>query len=180
MGLFGNSEEAVRGKKSIIIYFSHTGENWMADGIKNIEKGNTEIVAEKIQKITNADIFKVEPKNKYPYGYYECCDVAKEELKNNARPELVNYLNSIDNYEVVYIGSPIWWGHIAMPMFTELEKLNFEGKIVKLFITHEGSGLGDCPKDIEKLCVGADIQKGLAIRGSNASNSDSELENWIK
>lgn len=171
--------ESLKNKKSLIIYFSHTGENWMKNGIENIEKGNTEIVAEKIKKITNADIFKVEPVNKYPYNYHECCDVAKKELTENARPKIVNYLDKIDEYEVIYIGSPIWWGHIAMPMFTALERLNFEGKIVKLFITHEGSGLGDCPKDIEKLCKGADIRKGIAIRGSNANEADELVEDWI-
>lgn len=165
--------------KSLVIYFSHTGENYMSDGIRNIDKGNTEIVAELIKEITGADLFKVEPLNKYPYNYRECCDVAKKELNEDARPELINYLDNIENYDTIYIESPIWWGHIAMPMFTQLEKLNFKDKTVKLFITHEGSRLGDCPKDIEKLCKDANIQKGLAIRGSNAKNSKDELEKWI-
>lgn len=143
-------------------------------------RGNTEIVAEFIKEFTNADLFKVEPVNKYPYSYQECCDVAKKELVENARPELVNYLDTIEDYDVIYIGSPIWWGHIAMPLYTQLKKLNFAGKIVKLFITHEGSGLGNCPKDIEKLCTGANIRACLAIRGSNAKNSKSELADWIK
>lgn len=177
---FNKNEENLTKKKSIVIYFSHTGENWMADGLQNIEKRNTEIVAEKIQKLVNADIFEVQPKNAYPHGYYECCDVAKKELNQNARPELIKYLDNIDNYETIYIGSPIWWGHIAMPLFTQLEKLNFKGKIVKLFIAHEGSGLGNCPQDIEKLCKGAEIRKSLAIRGCTAQNSDNELEKWIK
>ncbi len=69
--------------KSLIVYFSRTDENYMEDGIRNIEKGNTEIVAETIQKLTGADLFKVETVNEYPYDYYKCCDVAKEELENN-------------------------------------------------------------------------------------------------
>lgn len=180
MSLFESKQERIRNKSSLVVYFSHTGENWMEDGIRNIDKGNTEIVAEKIQDIVNADLFKVEPVNKYPYNYHECCEVAKKELNKDERPELKNYLETIEEYEVIYIGGPVWWGHLPMPMFTLLEKLNFEGKIVKLFTTHEGSGLGDCPKDIERFCKGANIQKGLAIRGSNAQNSDNELENWIK
>ena len=179
MSLFKKDKENLRDKKSLVIYFSHTGENWMEDGIRNIEKGNTEIVAEKIKEITNADLFKVEPVHKYPYNYNECCEVAKKELNENIKPELVKYLESIDNYDVIYIGSPIWWGHIAMPMYSQLEKLNFKGKIVKLFITHEGSGLGECPKDIEKLCTGANIHEGLAIRGCKANDSKKLLENWI-
>lgn len=60
--------------KSLIVYFSRKDENYMEDGIRNIEKGNTEIVAEKIQKLTGADIFKVETEKEYSYGYYQSVD----------------------------------------------------------------------------------------------------------
>lgn len=59
MNLF-KKEEKVKGKKSLIIYFTHTGENYMSDGIRNIEKGNTEIIVEMIKDITGAELFKVE------------------------------------------------------------------------------------------------------------------------
>ena len=57
MSLFGKKEESLKEKKSLVIYFSHTGENYMSDGIRNIDKGNTEIVAEMIRDITGADLF---------------------------------------------------------------------------------------------------------------------------
>lgn len=165
--------------KSLIIYFSHIGENWVNGSLKNTKKGNTQIVAEKIQKLTNADIFKVEEKDPYPYDYKECCNVAKEEFNNNKRPEIKNTLTDISKYDTIYIGSPIWWGHIAMPLFTQLEKLDFTGKTVKFYTTHEGSRLGSCPKDIEKLCKGAKIEDGLPIQGSLAENCDEKLKEWI-
>ena len=84
--------------KSLIVYFSRTDENYMEDGIRNIEKGNTEIVAETIQKLTGADLFKVETVNEYPYDYYKCCDVAKEELENNERPNVKRKLDNIDDF----------------------------------------------------------------------------------
>lgn len=65
---------------SLVVYFSHTGENYMNGAIRNITKGNTEIVAEEISKLTGADLFKVEPVNAYPYNYQESCDIAKAEL----------------------------------------------------------------------------------------------------
>lgn len=74
--------------KSLVIYFSHTGENYMRDGIRNIDKGNTKIVAELINEITNAELFEVEPVISYPYNYKECCDKAKEELNSNIRPQI--------------------------------------------------------------------------------------------
>ena len=68
--------------KNLIIYFSHTGENYMSDGIRNIDKGNTEIVAEKIKELSDidTDLFKVETIKEYPYNYDECCDIAKQEV----------------------------------------------------------------------------------------------------
>lgn len=79
MSLFGN-KVSVKDKKSLVIYFSHTGENYMSDGIRNIDKGNTEVIAEMIKDITGADLFKVEAVNEYPYNYQECCDVAKKKI----------------------------------------------------------------------------------------------------
>ena len=81
--------------KKLVIYFSHTGENYMKNGIENIEKGNTEVVAENISHLTGADLFKVEPLKEYPYNYHECCNVAKEELENNSRPKIKNKLESV-------------------------------------------------------------------------------------
>lgn len=166
--------------KSLVIYFSHTGENYMSDGIRNISKGNTEIVSEFISEVTGADLFKVEPVNEYPNDYHKCCDVAKDELNRNFRPSVKNKLNNINDYDVIYIGGPVWWSHYPCALFTILENLDFKGKIVKPFTTHEGSGLGDVMDDIERFCSGATVEKGLAIRGSDAANSKKVVEEWCK
>lgn len=123
---------------------------------------------------------KVERKVPYAKDYQTCCDEAKEEQINNERPELVNYLESIDDYDVIYIGSPIYCGTMPQPMFTQLEKLNFKGKIVKPFTTHEGSGLGNVVSDLKKICVGADIKDALAIKGTNVKNLKEIVEEWCK
>lgn len=123
---------------------------------------------------------KVERKVPCAKDYQTCCDEVKEEQINNERPELVNYLESIDDYDVIYIGSPIYWGTMPQPMFTQLEKLNSEGKIVKPFTTHEGSGLGNVVSDLKKICVGADIKDALAIKGTNVKNLKEIVEEWCK
>ncbi len=167
-------------QKSIVIYFSHTGENYMSDGIRNIEKGNTEILAEYIKDITGAQLFKVEPKKEYPYNYRECCDVSRKELQSNSRPELKNTLDSIENYDIIYIGFPIWYGTMPMPMFTQLEKLDFNGKIVKPFATHEGSRFGNSQTDIKQICKGAKIMPGFEIRGSSVKGAKEKIKEWIE
>ena len=82
MSLFEN-KKSVKGKKSIVIYFSRADENY---AVGNIEKGNTEVIAEYIKEITGADLFKVDPLKPYSKNYKECCEEALQEKKQNARP----------------------------------------------------------------------------------------------
>ena len=165
---------------SLVIYFSRDGENYFGGQLKNIEKGNTEVIAEYIQDFTGADLFKVEPANEYPADYMKCIDVAKKEQQDDARPELKGYLEDISSYDTVFIGFPNWWGTLPMPMFTQLEKLNFAGKIVKPFVTHEGSGFGSSQRDLAKLCDGAEIKKGLSISGANVYDVKDTVKAWTE
>lgn len=164
---------------SIVIYFSRSGENYFGGELKNIEKGNTEVIAEFIRELDGADLFKVEPATEYPADYMECIDVAKKEQQSDARPEIKETLNDIVEYDTVYIGFPNWWGTLPMPMFTQLEQLDFNGKIVKPFVTHEGSGFGSSQKDLAKLCEGAEIKKGLSIPGADVYDVKDTVDAWI-
>lgn len=168
--------ENLKNKKSIVIYFSRADENY---SVGYIEKGNTEVIAEYISELTGADMFKVERKIPYAKDYQTCIEEAKEEQKNNERPELTNYLETIDTYDVIYIGSPIYWGTMPQPMFTQLERLNWNGKIVKPFITHEGSGLANVITDLRRICIGANILDGLALYGHDVKNSRNKVKDWI-
>ena len=67
-----------------------------------------------------------------------------------------------------------------MSMFTQLEKLDFTGKTIKIFTTHEGSGLGNVASDVKKICKGANVLDSLAIQGSLVYESKGKVENWIK
>ena len=110
----------------------------------------------------------------------ECIDVAQKEQQADARPEIKDTLESIDEYDTVYIGFPNWWGTLPMPMFTQLEQLDFAGKSVKPFVTHEGSGFGSSQKDLAKLCEGADIKNGLSIPGANVYDAKETVKSWIE
>ncbi len=165
--------------ENLIIYFSRNGENYFGGELKNIEKGNTQMIAEIIQQETNADTFKVEELNKYPKDYMKCIDIAKKEQQQNLRPEIKETLTDISQYKTIYIGFPNWWGTLPMPMWTQLEQLDFTSKTVKPFVTHEGSGFGSSIKDLEKLCKGSKIKKGLSIPGSNVNEAEKKVKLWI-
>lgn len=166
--------------KSLILFFSRAGENYTNEGIKNIEIGNTEVIANYIKEFSDADLFKMDPLNDYPPDYMECTELAKKELNDDARPELKEYIDDISEYDLIYLGFPNWWNTMPMPVWTQLEKLDFSGKTIKPFVTHEGSGFGKSLKDLEKLCPGANIESGLSIQGSSVSTSKEKVKNWVE
>ena len=177
MGLFGGNKENYKNKKSLVIYFSRADENY---AVGYINKGNTEVIAEYIRDIIGSDLFKVEGVEGYSADYNTCIEEAKQRQARNERPELKAYLDDISEYEVIYIGSPIYWGTMPQEMFTQLERLDFTGKIVRVFTTHEGSGLANVPSDVKKICRGAEVlNDAIAIRGADCKNARSKVENWI-
>ena len=123
--------------KTLIVYFSRTGEQY---SVGNITKGNTAIVAEIIAEKTDGDLFEIKVVNdNYPNEYTPLIQFAKKEKQENARPEIIGDVN-IDNYDTVFIGYPNWWAEMPMPVYTFLEKYNLSSKKVYKFCTHEGSG----------------------------------------
>lgn len=165
---------------NLILYYSRKGENYVNGSIKSLAKGNTEIVAEFIQKAVGGDLFEVETVKEYAADYMACIDEAKAELQQGARPELKEYLDSIDEYDNIFVCGPCWWGTYPMAVFTQLEKLDWNGKKVFAVMTHEGSGLGSCERDLKKLCAGATLGKGLAVHGADAAQSESKVAAWAK
>lgn len=165
--------------KSLVIYFSRPGNNW---AVGYIEKGNTEVIAEYIKEFTGADLFKCDPVNAYSEDYMTCTEQAMAYKKANARPALKNTLNDISDYDVIYIGGPIYWGELPYEVYTQLDKLDFSGKIIKPFATHEGSGLGDVESVLKAKCANATVKKGLAIKGStvNSDVAKKQVKNWVE
>ena len=160
--------------KSLIIYFSRADENY---AVGYIDKGNTEIVAEFVQELIGADMFKVEPAVPYAADYNTCIQEAKQRIGN---APIKKKLTDISAYDTIFVMSPIYWGTYAPEMETALTGLDFAGKTVRVISTHEGSGLASMVSDVKRMCVGADVQKnGLAIKGSQAKNSKQKVADWL-
>lgn len=166
--------------KTLIVYFSRADENYYSGTLKYIPVGNTEIIATMIQELTDADIFKIDPLIPYAKSYNECIEEAKQDLQRDARPELKEYPENLDDYDTIYLGYPNYWGTMPMPVFTFLEHFDFTGKTIRPFCTHEGSGLGHSVEDIHTLCPKANIENGLSIHGSRVNNAKKDIETWVK
>ena len=170
----------VTNKKCLIAYYSRKGQNYASGRIVDLKVGNTEVVANMIQKITGGDMFHIESVTAYPKDYTETTEVAKNELRAKARPKLTGHVEKMEEYDVIFLGYPNWWGTMPMPVFTFLESYDFSGKTIVPFCTHEGSGMGHSEKDIAKACPKAALLKGIAIHGTNAGSAGSDVSKWIK
>lgn len=158
-----NNIQAMR--KSAVIYFSATG--------------TTKEVAEKISEVTNSDIIEIIPTQKYTsedLSYNnDNCRANQEQNDENARPEIQNKIN-VDDYDVIYLGYPIWWGTAPKIIFTLLDNYNFNGKNVILFCTSGGSGISQSVSDIKEYNRNMNVLDG---RKFNSSVSKNEIESWI-
>ena len=164
----------------LIAFYSRADENYVNGLIKTLDVGNTEVAASIIKELTGADLFRIEQVKPYSKDYNECIAQAQADQRQNTRPELKNYPESLDEYDVIYLGYPNYWGTMPMAVFTFLEQFDFSGKTIKPFCTHEGSGLGSSINDIKKLCPAAKVKKGFAIHGGSARRSKKDIEKWLQ
>ena len=165
--------------KTLIAFFSRADENYFGGAMRYVKVGNTEIVVNLMKEIIDAKSFKIEMKNPYSPVYMTCIDEAKKDLRENARPELVSYPDSIDEYDTVILAYPNYWGTMPMAVFTFLERYDFSGKTILPLCTNEGSGMGSSEKDIKKYAKGANLKKGLSITGSAAASSKKSVQKWL-
>lgn len=149
----------------LIVYFS-----W---------SGNTENAAEIMQEKTGADLMELELVEPYSSNYNEVLDQAQEDMNNDARPELANHVENMDQYDTILLGYPNWWASIPMPIASFLEEHDFSGKTIIPFCSHGGGGFGESITDISKLAPNSRIGEGLSIHYSGGSSLDSDISEWL-
>lgn len=169
--LFGDND-------SIVIYFSRT------KGVYNgpLKVGNTKRVADYISEITGGKSYEIIPQNDYPDDYQKTTEIAREEKDQDVRPKIKSSLPDLSGYENVFIGGPVWWGEYPMIVRTFLDEKADELKDKNLipFTTHEGSGLGNTQELLRRQFPNANVLDGFSVRGGEAENSRSDIENWLK
>jgi len=165
---------------NLILYYSRRGENYVNGAITYLERGNAEVIASYVQEAVGGELFQIETVKEYPEDYMACTEVAKAELKQKARPQLKRYLENLDGFDQIFIIGPCWWGTFPTAMFTQIEKLDWKGKDIRILVTHEGSGLGNAEKDLKKACKGARFGKSLAVMGSRTEESKEQIRQWAR
>ncbi|MBN2266873.1 MAG: hypothetical protein JW725_00835 [Candidatus Babeliaceae bacterium] len=153
-------------KEILIAYFSHSG--------------NTREIANQIHKNVGGDIFEIVTVKPYPSDYNKVVNQARQELKDDYKPELKTKVENMQSYNVVLIGYPNWCSTIPMPVAKFLSEYDFSGKTIVPFCTHEGSRLGRSVIDIAKICPMSNISDGLEIRGSEVRNAQRKVSEWLR
>ncbi len=157
----------MEGKKVLVAYYSHTG--------------NTKEVAEVIAEKTGGDLFEIKTEAIYPDEYKPMTEQAKKEINEGYRPKLTTNVENIAQYDVVFIGSPNWWGTITPSVSSFIANYDLSGKKIIPFITHGGGGVQNTIKDMTAQCKGCNVEKdGWVGYGSRTLGVASWVEDVSK
>lgn len=159
------SFDALKDKKVLVAYYS-----W---------SGNTRKLAQEIQKKTGGHMVEIELVKDYPKDYKATVDLAKEEQTKNVRPELKTKVENLDQYDVIFLGFPNWWGAAPMPILTFLDSYNWEGKTIVPFFTHGGGGVQNCDESVRKNASKAKVLPYLCVSGGSVNSASSDVDAWL-
>jgi flavodoxin len=172
---------AAGGRRILLAYFSRAGENYWNGGRRNLRVGNTEVLAEAIAERLQCDVHRIQATDPYHESYDETVERNVREQNADARPGIANPLASIDRYDTILLASPIWNVRAPMIMSTFAERYGFSGKTVFPVTTYAMSGLGTTAEDYARVCRGARIGTGLAVRGEEVrSDGARAVDAWLR
>lgn len=141
--------------------------------------GNTEQVAREIEAQTGGTLFEIAPEEPYPDDYDATVERFRQERDADARPLLASSVENMEDYDVVFVGYPIWGGDMPHVVRTFLEEYGLRGKTVIPFCTHGGSGFSASIRTLEALCSDSTILGGYEIYGSDAGDCGDEIAVWL-
>lgn len=141
--------------------------------------GNTQYMAQVIQETTGGDIFRIEPVTPYPTDHSTLVSLASQEQSDNARPSIQGSVANMDDYDVIFVGYPIWWSDMPMILYSFFEQYDFSGKTIVPFSTHGGSSFAGTPATIQALEPGAKLLDGLTISRNSIQGARQEIVNWV-
>ena len=175
------SSDSARARRILLAYFSRPGENYWNGGRRDLEVGNTEVLARLIGARLHCDAHRIRARDPYPDDYDATVARNVREQNADARPAIANRLASIDSYDTILLASPIWNVRAPMIMSTFAERYDFAGKTVHPITTYAMSGLGTTPEDYAELCEGARIGRGLAVRGEEVrARGEDAVDGWLR
>lgn len=172
--------------QSALSHYDSVGDSADYDGVDAttsasvLPPGNTAQMAEWIRQRVGGDLFSIVVTEPYSSDYDECLDRAADEKAENARPELVNHVDNMDDYDVVFLGFPNWWYTAPMAVFSFIEEYNLSGKTVVPFCAHGTGGLAASVRDITAaLPDSAEVLEPLGVYRADISSAEMAINEWL-
>ena len=178
-------------KNSLIVYFSvpetddpnkemTTEEENSAIVVEGEVLGNTQYAAMLIAENTGGDLYRIEPETPYTTNHEELVALAREEQNEDARPKIKTTIGNFDDYDVIYVGYPIWWSDMPQIMYTFFELYDFSGKTVIPFSTHGGSGLAGTVTTIQNKLRSAIVEtNAFTMSRDDMEQAPGEIQAWL-
>ena len=177
------------GSRVLVAYFSRYGNTDYDSGVdattsasvvveNGQRQGSTEHIARMIAEQTSGDLHLIETVEEYPTDFNDVVDQNHREIANGTRPALSSHVD-LANYDVIFIGYPVWSSTTPTPVLTFLEEQNLSGKTVVPFCTHDGYGAGSSYSAIRSSSSGATVEQGLAVDSSRVSSAQSTVTDWV-
>lgn len=151
--------------KALVAYYSLTG--------------TTKKVASKLAEKTGGDLFEITPVNAYPTDHDDCAEIALREKNADARPELKTHVSNMEDYDIIFVGYPIWYYTAPMLIRTFIEEYDLKDKVVIPFCTSGGYGIEESVTDIRKI-TDANVLDGMRFRTSSDSAIESDIDKWFE
>lgn len=159
------TEDSMEQKQILVAYFSRTG--------------NTETLASEIGSRIGGNLFEIEPVDPYPEDYDETVERFRRERDENARPAIINEVENMEQYDIVFVGFPNWGDDMPHIVYTFLEQYDFSGKTIIPFCTNGGGGFGNSIAGLEETCPDSVLAEGFECSGSRIQNETDEIEEWL-
>lgn len=126
------------------------------------------------------DIYRIEPKIPYSTKHSDLVNIAKEEKNNEDMPKIKSIINDFSEYDIIYVGYPIWWGDMPRILYTFFSSYDFTGKVVIPFFIHGGSGLAQTVSTIKNMLDSAIvIEDAFTISRNNMEDAPIEVKLWL-
>lgn len=167
------------GRRALVAYFSRAGENYFYGGRTTLAVGNTQVLAGLIAARMTVDVYSIQAADPYPVDYDETVARNVREEQADARPAIAGALPSLDGYDTVLLGSPVWNSQEPMIMRTFIESFDWAGRTVQPFVTYAVSRMGRVRENYEQRCRGATVGEGLAVQGETVRNAGPEVQSWL-
>ena len=179
--------EAKKQGKTLVAYFSWPATEEV-DGVTcaslvNVDGktfGNTELVAGLFAKELGADLFRIETERTYPLTRGALIESTKEEQDKNEHPKLRTHVEDMDQYEIIFLGYPLWWYDFPMPIYSFFDEYNLEGKTIVLFTTHAGNRFCKTLRTAQDLLPSSPIVQGLATHEDDVADAEETISKWLR